>query len=761
MKLPKIDLSKDGMKRFVLYHIEKVILLLAIAGLGVFFWLGFKTESFADTDPEKLSQKADSARTYILNDASWDSVNEMRITRDNADSIVKNTKKLKLDGYDFSKPMLGTPRQSLGLRHDPDIDLITPRSLEVDVVVAPTVFRRELIGGADRTDLDKLDPARERNADPRDRDNTDSKKDDDIPKVGDVVSNLSELVGVGFRSTRSGSNSGNDVSLIKNVVAVRAVIDHKKFWDNVESKLKNTYGYFPERDRPNYKLVQIERKEGNGAWKDRTIYQGRIESVYSGFAPEVVDPSNYDAALTGQIPPMPLVDYRHIASHSLAGLRDFDKVMEKEMDEAEDESDDASTNPEGRPDDPFGNRQDESDENARGNPMQNSGPIRMGSDRSAYQNIDVDKPSGDLKVVRFFDLWDVKPGKQYTYRFRIWTDDPNHELDKNQVGTGSGDDRGDSSPDRGGRPGGISGLGGGGASGVGGAAGLGGGELGGPEGRGGGIPGGLPGGLGGPGGRGGGPGGGPRGGNGGGSDNQPIVYRRIPIPPAQKHISVRNRIDDHLAAIENDVNGMEKFVDDVSERFGVDLTYCRATNWVEVTVTIPETGTADTLVGEVVTRQTKSPRREPVTIADQIGQVLISEWSSKFGTLISKFRQVRKGDWLNFEIDAPTNVLHIVDNQMKKLEEYEFQTDQLVVDLMGGEKIDVGARISPVDYKMPGEILLMDEAGNVVIHNSFDEKGSYLLRSQMLDETSEYNQNRRRPASPRGGDDDEDDGRIR
>ena len=135
-----------------------------------------------------------------------------------------------------------------------------------------------------------------------------------------------------------------------------------------------------------------------------------------------------------------------------------------------------------------------------------------------------------------------------------------------------------------------------------------------------------------------------RGGNGrgGGGAEQPEVYRRIPIPDAQKHISVRNRIDDHLSTIQNDKT-FQKFVDDVRARFGVDLTFCRAGEWVEVTVEVPNATTAEAYVGGVVTKQTKSPRREPVAVADQIANVLVAEWSTLYGTLVSNLQGGAQG----------------------------------------------------------------------------------------------------------------------
>ena len=124
--------------------------------------------------------------------------------------------------------------------------------------------------------------------------------------------------------------------------------------------------------------------------------------------------------------------------------------------------DDAKPSRQDDPSDPFGQNEDDgSEEDPRSQAPFDLGPRRAGSDVTAYRNLDVDGPSGDQKVLRFFDFWDVRPGKTYTYRFRVWVDDPNHELAK-EAASGGGNGGGQ----RGGRDGGgIAGVGGGGSSG--------------------------------------------------------------------------------------------------------------------------------------------------------------------------------------------------------------------------------------------------------------------------------------------------------
>ena len=108
-------------------------------------------------------------------------------------------------------------------------------------------------------------------------------------------------------------------------------------------------------------------------------------------------------------------------------------------------------------------------------------------------------------------------------------------------------------------------------------------------------------------------------------------------------------------------------------------------------------------------------------------------------------------------------MLSLVEQVVKKLENSEDEpldedeatvdSDRLVLDLMGGERVDY--RLSPAEYRIPGEILMMDLEGNFTVRNSSNDRAEYLNRLFQEDQTSEYNANRRRPSRNRGGDDDD------
>ena len=122
MKMPKIDFSKQGLQSFFLHHIEKLILLLAIGGFLAFFWLGFSTPRFADTNPEKLSQKAESASSHIRKTDSWEKVEQKRVAFDKADVTIDNIR--RIDHQPYAYGIVGGHRlESLGARRDPDINL--------------------------------------------------------------------------------------------------------------------------------------------------------------------------------------------------------------------------------------------------------------------------------------------------------------------------------------------------------------------------------------------------------------------------------------------------------------------------------------------------------------------------------------------------------------------------------------------------------------------------------------------------------------
>ena len=747
MKKPKIDLSKDGIKRFFLHHVEKLILLFALVGLIVFFWLGFSSKPFGKFGPDALSQKADRAGQHVNSSDSWTKVSELRVARDKADSIITNTKLFQPQGYPFGA-LRGKPAQSLGLRLDPDLAVAIPAKSKVDVVRVPVFVNRS---NRNPTAVEQLTAARTRGAD-------DTTNDDAEFPYGSQLTDLQDLVVSSLQPEVSGIGSGRHDSAVVNLVSVRALLNIKQLWEEYDNKFKNSFGYYPERDRPGFQLVEIQRrKSGDEEWENITTRLMEFQQRFAKSAPEVVPPVNYDLALTGTIPPIGMFDYRRLASHPDVGLRSFKwKMSESDAENGDEGSDN-------RNDDPFGESQSDGEDEEEEEISPFDTPPRRGSDKSLYGLPDMeDGPSGDFKVVRFFDVA-VSSNTEYEYRFRVWSDDPNNEAASELVGAGSG--RGNRGRGNGGRGGGgDAGVGGG----VGGAGGIGNSGVGGAGGAGGGL-----GGLGGGSGRGGGPGGGGLGGIGGGrggqgqdgdgsDDDAPKKYVKIPITPSMLDISVRSRIDDEKNLYENDEQ-LKDFYKKIFELLEFDLRYSRATDWVEVKVTVPGEQGADAVLGEIARRQVRNSAGQEFTLGDIRADAVLGDWSRKFDTLLTTHKAIAKGDLLSFQLPEVTHLLSLVEQVVKKLENSEDEpldedeatvdSDRLVLDLMGGERVDY--RLSPAEYRIPGEILMMDLEGNFTVRNSSNDRAEYLNRLFQEDQTSEYNANRRRPSRNRGGDDDD------
>ena len=70
----------DGasIKRFFVYHCEKLILALSVLLLGLFFWFGYSTPTYDKTTPSKMVDQAKSAHRYMVDEKAWDSIASVR-----------------------------------------------------------------------------------------------------------------------------------------------------------------------------------------------------------------------------------------------------------------------------------------------------------------------------------------------------------------------------------------------------------------------------------------------------------------------------------------------------------------------------------------------------------------------------------------------------------------------------------------------------------------------------------------------------------
>ena len=63
----------------------------------------------------------------------------------------------------------------------------------------------------------------------------------------------------------------------------------------------------------------------------------------------------------------------------------------------------------------------------------------------------------------------------------------------------------------------------------------------------------------------------------------------------------------------------------------------------------------------------------------------------------------------------------------KKQKSHKFQSDMLVVDIMGGQELPKGERKEKL--KVPGEVLVLNSAGQLEVHTEIDESREFSLNT--------------------------------
>ncbi len=716
MKKPKIDLSKQGIQQFMLHHVEKIILGLAIALMGVFFWLGFSTKKFDKDSPPEMSKLANRAGEYIVK-AGWDELKEYRKGDDKADDRIRSAKEIDISQYDVGR-FVGVAAKTRGLRGDPEILDAVPTDLEIHVFKAPVLAMKQ-----SRSDfISKLPdaatgtvPAKKKEGNEGGRgglgaggvgfggdENEDANKEDTL--YGDIVPASQELEMGGVRPKIAKVSSLETKAIVTNIVAVNGIIDHKKLYDDFKDTFENAVGWYPPRDKPDYAYIQVQRQGGDGKWTDigNMTRFDLLDDTFpnDALAPEIVHPDYYDEILTGWIPPITQLDYRRFAIHSKVPQRKFRSAIEEENDNpssGNDTGDDGFSFPSEASRSGPKTKADTGDEETK----KDLGGIRKGSDRTLYEKaMKAIKPKADLKLFRFFDVG-VEPG-QYKYRVRVWLKDPNNEDPKKESENDSGKPK-KSGTKRG--------------------AGVGGGTVDAPPG----------GGRDDEGGRG---GANPPGTGGGGQEQEEeaIKYKYTAVDDRMKDVSVRNRIDNEKLRRKGEDPLPETKIGDFQF---VNLNYCRPSEWTEFEVNVPGDAGDEFYAGPVSPGKLVKTDNGSVQVGDSSVNLIASVWDSHFDTRVPAYREAFRGDALNVKVDKdhPINLLHPVDWSVRRLDEYEVETDAILVDVVGGESLPIR---SDIPVNMPGEILIMDAEGNFRVQDNLRDAMGYRHSLFKEDDSNEF-----------------------
>ena len=229
--------------------------------------------------------------------------------------------------------------------------------------------------------------------------------------------------------------------------------------------------------------------------------------------------------------------------------------------------------------------------------------------------------------------------------------------------------------------------------------------------------------------------------------NQPLVKYKLVrffdfVKPGKKYrYRVRLLLEDpnrprnpsaqpNIRILTKDVQERLEKVAEEEEKLGRRLYYVN-TEWSEpsnvVSLDIPKAVVA----GGVV-----APRRVPlktggpsIEMGEPSAKVLTVKWDGKRAVQVPGEAEVVRGSVLNFTKDA--DVLHPTTKQIMRLKEVKFSDSSFVADLRGGDILpDQNGKLpSSKDadkaLKAPGEIMVIDAQGNLIVKNEVDDEESF------------------------------------
>ncbi len=836
--MKKPDFSKQALSKFFLHHTEKLVLGLCLIMFGVFFWMGWKKTPFNEVTPSELVNLANQAENYMLAD-NWELIKPHRVGNPNVlDDILKAEGEGKLKPTDYIIDLLsGIPAKTLDARQDPVIQ--RPTDLRGFSITAPVMiamsepfkdaylenspvsvpdaggFGGGLGGGrpggfgGEEGDDDDMEGDYEEGDEEGDEGlgglggpgggrggglggfggdaEDEDEEEEKIPVVdaGQQVTVVNSHTMPGVRSMAFGIPASTTKPWLLDVVCITAVVDFQKQFQSYEAIFPGAIGYYPDRDKPIYQHVEVQRRKvGAEKWDDRTEWvqfnlpkmypaMHKMPKAFNSTAPDITHPENWDPVLTGPIPPFAMFDYQDFVSHPLLAGKERTFPEPKEVEEMT--VDEGSV---------FGDpKKDDKSEGGLGSSSGgglgglgggrggglgglgggrggglgggglgglgggglgglggggglgglggtrgdgaalNAEQSRLGTDFTDYlKALDAKKPNSKHKLVRFFDVDPkFKSGDKYEYRIRVWLGDPNNEDPSMEFVNAQG-----------------------------GAA----------------KTGGFGGGMG--------PGGMDDEGEyedeedeedeeGDGDENEgdeQTAFKKTPILSTMKVPAVRQRLNKATAVVNEKTDETEYTISEprtkkVKNAEGVEeavveyetikipsnrayLRFARPSEWSDSTQVTIESETSLVAAGDVVPSKKAKIKvnGEDVMfpISEPAAEMVASEWSEKYGTAIPSKQTVYRGDLMNYFTAAHimnpiTWRVYLTKNSSELAEEENkyrvpVRTQKVLVDSLGGDTLPL-PRTEKMRHDRVSEFLVMDESGNFKVHNDLEDRTTY------------------------------------
>lgn len=124
-------------------------------------------------------------------------------------------------------------------------------------------------------------------------------------------------------------------------------------------------------------------------------------------------------------------------------------------------------------------------------------------------------------------------------------------------------------------------------------------------------------------------------------------------------------------------------------------------------------GEVDNDAGQMLVSDTRPVRREPTAKA------LAVKHDPTNGADVPTEQTVYRGSTLNLKGDM--EVIHPVKGEFRLLKDYVLRTDAVVADILGGETIPLVNRDRGEKMKAPGEILIIDGDGNLLVQDESED----------------------------------------
>lgn len=151
---------------------------------------------------------------------------------------------------------------------------------------------------------------------------------------------------------------------------------------------------------------------------------------------------------------------------------------------------------------------------------------------------------------------------------------------------------------------------------------------------------------------------------------------------------------------------------EAAEAAGGQRRYFRPSDWSEPSDIVSMPSPERFYAGATIPGATTYIGGAAIPLAEPEAKVLAVTWDPKLGVFAPAEQSVHRASVLNVKADV--EVIHPVQGDLRKVEGYELKTDGVVLDILGGEKLP-GTAASKEDIRAPGETLIMDAEGNLLV----------------------------------------------